>query len=297
MTSMTRQLLKTLLIISVFTFTTSALAHWKLKKDVDKGDKGQTVATAAAGNDARARGDDAYAKKRYAEAMKWYLKAANQGDAEAENSIGFIYDNGLGVKQDYTAALSWYRKAADHGLAKAQYNVGTDYDSGLGVPRDSKQARSWMEKAAAAGDQDATNWLANESAPTIAFDRNKVSRDAVIAAVSAVFLAHGYKSSAHQESVHRVQEGQPAKQLDWRGPIRFIDTELQPPLGGSDSQEGWHSKPWRYKALINDDNVELRVYVKADPVQFMGVVLDESQVPLRPPDMKVIVQELQTKLQ
>jgi uncharacterized protein YraI len=133
------------------------------------------------------------------------------------------------------------------------------------------------------------------SAATITFDRNKVSHDVVVAAVSSVFLVHGYKSSANQESVHRVQEGQPAKQLDSGGPIRFIDTELQPPLGGSGSQE--NTKPWRYKALINDDNVELRVYVKVDPVQFMGIVFDEAQATLQPPDMQVIVQELRTKLQ
>jgi hypothetical protein len=131
---------------------------------------------------------------------------------------------------------------------------------------------------------------------TIAFDRNKVSHDAVVAAVSSVFLAHGYKLSAHQESVYRVQEGQPANQVNLPGRT-FIDTELRPPLGGPDSQDELKSKPWHYKAVINDDNVELSVYVKDKPIQFMGVVFDESQTPLRPPDMKAIVRELQTKLQ
>jgi TPR repeat protein len=37
----------------------------------------------------------------YAEAMKWYQKAADQGNAIAEGDVGFMYDNGQGVQQDY----------------------------------------------------------------------------------------------------------------------------------------------------------------------------------------------------
>jgi Ankyrin repeats (3 copies)/Sel1 repeat len=103
--------------------------------------------------------DHAYTANSYADAMFWYLKAADLGDAGAENAIGFMYDNGSGVKQDYSDALTWYRRAADHGFAKAQYNVGLDYDAGLGVQRDVDQARTWVQKAASSGDRDAKKWL------------------------------------------------------------------------------------------------------------------------------------------
>jgi len=33
-----------------------------------------------------------------------------------------MYDKGQGVPQDYAEALKWYRKAAEQGFAEAQYN-------------------------------------------------------------------------------------------------------------------------------------------------------------------------------
>ena len=46
------------------------------------------------------------------EAVKWYRKAAEQGDAKAQNNLGVKYGNGLGVLKDYKEAVKWYRKAA-----------------------------------------------------------------------------------------------------------------------------------------------------------------------------------------
>ena len=43
------------------------------------------------------------------------FKAAEQGDAEAQTSLGLMYDNGKGVPQDYAEAVKWYRKAAEQG--------------------------------------------------------------------------------------------------------------------------------------------------------------------------------------
>jgi hypothetical protein len=57
--------------------------------------------------------------------------------------------------------MRWYRKAADQGNAFAQRNVGFLYANGLGVQRDLKQAREWMQKAAAGGNEDAKKWLAD----------------------------------------------------------------------------------------------------------------------------------------
>jgi len=60
------------------------------------------------------------AKGDYIEAMRWYRKAADKGDADAMFNIGVLYDNGEGVKQDYIEAMRWYRKAADKGDADAK---------------------------------------------------------------------------------------------------------------------------------------------------------------------------------
>jgi TPR repeat protein len=49
----------------------------------------------------------------YAEAVKWFRKGAEQGDALAQASIGLGYANGQGVAQDYAEALKWLRKGAE----------------------------------------------------------------------------------------------------------------------------------------------------------------------------------------
>jgi len=45
-----------------------------------------------------------------AEAAKWYLKAVEQGEAEAQNIVGVMYANGQGFPQDHAKAMKWYRK-------------------------------------------------------------------------------------------------------------------------------------------------------------------------------------------
>ena len=65
----------------------------------------------------------------YDEAMKWFLRAANQGDARAEVCIAVLYRDGLGVKQDYIQAMNWYLKAAEKGEAPAMTGIGYLYRS------------------------------------------------------------------------------------------------------------------------------------------------------------------------
>jgi len=56
----------------------------------------------------------------YAEAVRWYRKAADQGYAIAQYDLGNMYDQGKGVPQNYGEARRWYRKAADQGYTNAQ---------------------------------------------------------------------------------------------------------------------------------------------------------------------------------
>jgi TPR repeat protein len=97
------------------------------------------------------KGEEAYTAKDYAQAMSWARIAADQGNAEAQADIGWLYQNGLGFPQDYVQAMSWYRKAADQGHAEAQNHIGWLYQNGLGVPQDYVQAMSWYRKAADQG--------------------------------------------------------------------------------------------------------------------------------------------------
>lgn len=87
----------------------------------------------------------------YAQAVYWYCKAAEQGNAVAQNNLGFLYCKGLGVPQDYPQAVSWFRKAAEQGNARAQDNLGFLYWKGLGVTQDYAQAVYWCRNAAEQG--------------------------------------------------------------------------------------------------------------------------------------------------
>ena len=47
--------------------------------------------------------------------MKWYTKAAEQGDAGAQYNLGNCYRAGTGVKKDEKEAVKWYTKSAEQG--------------------------------------------------------------------------------------------------------------------------------------------------------------------------------------
>ena len=93
------------------------------------------------------------------EKVEEYRKAAEQGDAEAQNKLGFMYHTGRGVAEDAAEAVKWYRKAAEQGHALAQFSLGLMYANGKGVPQDDAEAMKWYRKAAEQGHADAQGAL------------------------------------------------------------------------------------------------------------------------------------------
>jgi len=95
---------------------------------------------------------DIYADRHdYQEAVKWYRLAAAQGYAPAQYNLGAVYALGEGVPQDYRKAVHWYRLAAEQGNAVAQSSLGVLYAQGEGVPQDYKKAVHWYRLAAEQG--------------------------------------------------------------------------------------------------------------------------------------------------
>ena len=84
-------------------------------------------------------------------AATWYRKAAEQGHAEAQFSLGFMYVSGEGVPEDDAQALAWFHKAAEQGDARSQALLGGMYHQGQRVPKDDVQAYAWFSLAAAQG--------------------------------------------------------------------------------------------------------------------------------------------------
>lgn len=75
------------------------------------------------------------AEKRYEEALPWYEMASSQGHALATNNLAYLYDLGLGVKQDRRKGFELYSRAADLGWAEAMWNIANMYGAGqLGEP-------------------------------------------------------------------------------------------------------------------------------------------------------------------
>ena len=84
----------------------------------------------------------------FAEAARWYLKLAQQGDVRAQTTIGLMYSRGYGVKKDPQAAHRWWSFAAAANDAGAQFNLGLAFANGDGVAQDYAQAAQWYQKAA-----------------------------------------------------------------------------------------------------------------------------------------------------
>ncbi len=76
-------------------------------------------------------------------------------NASLDYNLGVAYGQGVGVAQDYAEAVKWYRKAAEQenvflyqGVVLAHHNLGVCYLRGEGVPRDSVVAYKWLNLAA-----------------------------------------------------------------------------------------------------------------------------------------------------
>ena len=122
---------------------------------------GPTQADFDAGMAAFERGD-------YATALQELRPLAEQGHAEAQNFLGWMYRWGLGIPMDDTEAVKWYRKAAEQGIAEYMTRLAAMYLVGWGVRQDDVMAHMWYDLAAAAGDEDAPEFrdrLAREMTP------------------------------------------------------------------------------------------------------------------------------------
>ncbi len=75
--------------------------------------------------------------------------------------LGARYASGLGVDQDFEKARKWYGRAAEKGNAEAQFNLGALYFTGSGLKqRNFQKAREWYEKSALQGDSGSMAMLA-----------------------------------------------------------------------------------------------------------------------------------------
>ncbi|WP_286236995.1 tetratricopeptide repeat protein [Neptuniibacter halophilus] len=127
------------------------------------------------------KGSAAFDKQDYATAFKELNPLAKEGDPDALNLVGQMYENGWGVDKDEEKAVRFYnrgasmghlgsvnslrvykdkgyrveletvRPAAESGDAQAQNRLGEMAEFGYGMQRDPNQAFQWYQKAAEQG--------------------------------------------------------------------------------------------------------------------------------------------------
>ena len=96
-------------------------------------------------------------QKDFNQAVKWFEKAADQGDVQAQYSLGMMYLN----EKDYKRAPYWFKQASNQGNAQAQYNLGMIYFNGEGVKKDYKRAAEWFSLSCNGGFKEACLMLKN----------------------------------------------------------------------------------------------------------------------------------------
>ena len=88
---------------------------------------------------------------------KLWTRAGNKGVLEAQTGLAQFYARG----GEWKRAVKWWRKAAQQGDAESQYHLGLMYQHGKGgLKRNRRNARAWWRKAAAQGHPQAKQALA-----------------------------------------------------------------------------------------------------------------------------------------
>lgn len=94
------------------------------------------------------------ADKDYVQAAQWYDKAIRQKEYNAYVNYAYLYyTGGNGLKKDLNTAIELFRQGAYYKQSKAYQWLGFLYQNGYGVRQDLAEAKEWYQKGAAAGDE------------------------------------------------------------------------------------------------------------------------------------------------
>jgi hypothetical protein len=80
---------------------------------------------------------------------------AEQGDPNAQYTLGYMLERGDGVAQDASAALRWYLQAARKNHLPAQVRLGSLYALGRGAPQNDLLATFWFDRVSKGGSDSA----------------------------------------------------------------------------------------------------------------------------------------------
>lgn len=92
-----------------------------------------------------------YARLDYPVARRMLLPMANNGNAVAQEVLGYMYSRGEGVPPDDIVAFRWFKLAALAGRPDSEFELGRMYRDGRGVSPDGNAALLWFRRAADRG--------------------------------------------------------------------------------------------------------------------------------------------------
>lgn len=141
---------------------------------IDNDDAVRKKAEAGDANAQTELGATLWREGKFEEALKWYEKAAAQGQVKAQHSLGVMYVFGQGVEQNYETAIQWFTKAAEQGDIESQYSLGVRYAKGDHGEQDFAQAVKWFTMAANQGSADAQVSLGRRYAGGEGVEKNLV---------------------------------------------------------------------------------------------------------------------------
>jgi TPR repeat protein len=114
-----------------------------------------TAPTTAPARSTRGSCDVLFAAKRWSAAAQQCAREAEQGNAQAQANVGFLYLHGRAAPQNDELAANWFHRAASKGHRAARYQLGLLTESGRGVPRSTSQAADLFLAAARQGEPNA----------------------------------------------------------------------------------------------------------------------------------------------
>ena len=177
--------------------------------------------TRTTAQDCRVRGGEyvAYDRADYKTALKIWLPAAEGGEADAQNTVGEIFEQGLGTEPNYEVAVLWYGRAAAQGHKTALFNLGTLYETGNGVPRDRLKALNYYRQAWGVSADELTYRSEAEQALLAQAEVNarleqevSIARNQTTAARAEADRARAAATTASNRTVRAEQEAEEVKE-------------------------------------------------------------------------------------
>jgi TPR repeat protein len=98
-----------------------------------------------------AQGLEFYDEGDFTKAFQTLDKLAREGNTQAQQVLGVMYENGQGVKKDERLAIVWFRQAAEANNASAQYLLGSILERQSAGSETPGEALKWYRRAATNG--------------------------------------------------------------------------------------------------------------------------------------------------